>query len=229
MNKIDLLKDKYEILPVNAVIEGNTIIPGKRGKTVDLDKSYENMKASGIFREESLIYKDLLPSEILLNNKDKYIIKGNSSNNKVALIVILNANNIDKVKELDNITVFLNHNDVTIDNIKKLKSSVYTYGSNGIYSEDILMNDNIIINRTSNNKSLYCLLKEKNINTLNICNKKNMYGVIPNIIGDYSEVKNNLSSGSIILLNNINNLDIIIKYIEGKGYEIVPLSKLLEE
>lgn len=229
MNKIDLLKDKYEILPVNAVIEGNTIIPGKRGKTVDLDKSYENMKASGIFREESLIYKDLLPSEILLNNKDKYIIKGNSSNNKVALIVILNANNIDKVKELDNITVFLNHNDVTIDNIKKLKSSVYTYGSNGIYSEDILMNDNIIINRTSNNKSLYCLLKEKNTNTLNICNKKNMYGVIPNIIGDYSEVKNNLSSGSIILLNNINNLDIIIKYIEGKGYEIVPLSKLLEE
>ena len=48
MNKIDLLKDKYEILPVNAVLDSNTIIPGVKGKSVDLDKSYENMKVSGI-------------------------------------------------------------------------------------------------------------------------------------------------------------------------------------
>lgn len=39
MNKIDLLKDKYEILPVNAVLDSNTIIPGVKGKSVDLDKS----------------------------------------------------------------------------------------------------------------------------------------------------------------------------------------------
>ena len=56
MNKINLLKDKYEILPVNAILEDNTIIPGIKGKSVNLDKSYENMKKSGIFREDYLIY-----------------------------------------------------------------------------------------------------------------------------------------------------------------------------
>ena len=48
-------------------------------------------------------------------------------------------------------------------------------------------------------------------------------------VGDYVDVKNNISNGSIILLNNINNLDIIIKYIKSKGYDIVPLEELLTE
>lgn len=44
--------------------------------------------------------------------------------------------------------IFLNHKDVSINNIKKInKNSIYTYGNNGIYSEEILDNDNTIINR----------------------------------------------------------------------------------
>ena len=154
MNKINLLKDKYEILPVNAILEDNTIIPGVKGKIVDLDKSYDNMKVSGIFREDYLIYNELLPSELLSNNMDKYIIKGNSSNNKISLLVLGDSNNIDKINK-DNITIFLNHKDISINNIKKLsKNSIYTYGNNGIYSDEILSNDNTIINRISNNKSI---------------------------------------------------------------------------
>lgn len=229
MNKIDLLKDKYEVLPVNAVLDSNTIIPGVKGKSVDLDKSYENMKVSGIFREDYLVYNDILPSEMLSNNMDKYIIGGNTSSNRVSLLVITNYNNIDKINN-NNITIFLNHKDVSINNIKKInKNSIYTYGNNGIYSDEILSNDNTIINRISNNKSIYCLSKDKNSDTLTVCNKNNMYVVIPNIIGDYADVKNNISNGSIILLNNINNLDIIIKYIKSKGYDIVSLEELLTE
>ena len=56
-----------------------------------------------------------------------------------------------------------------------------------------------------------------------------MYVVIPNIIGNYYEIKNNITSGSIILINSLNNINIIIKYIESKGYDIVHLSKLLSE
>lgn len=157
MNKIDLLKDKYEVLPVNAVLDSNTIIPGVKGKSVDLDKSYENMKVSGIFREDYLVYNDILPSEMLSNNMDKYIIGGNTSSNRVSLLVITNYDNIDKIKN-NNITIFLNHKDVSINNIKKInKNSIYTYGNNGIYSEEILDNDNTIINRISKNKSIYCL------------------------------------------------------------------------
>ena len=56
-----------------------------------------------------------------------------------------------------------------------------------------------------------------------------MMVIIPNIIGNYNEIKNNLSNGSIILLENTDNIKLIIKYINSKGYNIVPLSKLLTE
>ena len=46
---------------------------------------------------------------------------------------------------------------------------------------------------------------------------------------DYLDIKNNLTNGSIILLNDMNNLDIIVKYINSKGYKIVPLEELLTE
>ena len=108
-------------------------------------------------------------------------------------------------------------------------NSIYTYGNNGLYNDDILSNDNTIINRVSNNKSVYCLSKEKNTDVLNACNNNKMYVIIPNVIGDYYEIKSNISNGSIILLNNINNLDVVIKYINSKGYSIVSLNKLLEE
>ena len=61
------------------------------------------------------------------------------------------------------------------------------------------------------------------------CNNNNMLVVIPSIIGGYNNIKNNLTGGSIILLEDTSNIDIIIKYINSKGYNIVPLSNLLEE
>ena len=72
MVKLNNIKKDYEVLPVNAIIDNDTIVPGKKGLEVDIDKSYEEMKLGGIFREESLIYKDILPSSSISNNKDKY-------------------------------------------------------------------------------------------------------------------------------------------------------------
>ena len=115
MNKIDLLKDKYEVLPVNAVLDSNTIIPGVKGKSVDLDKSYKNMKVSGIFREDYLVYNDILPSEMLSNNMDKYIIGGNTSSNRVSLLVITNYDNIDKIKNYKNVVFW----SFSLDNYRK--------------------------------------------------------------------------------------------------------------
>ena len=207
MIKIESLKEEYEVKPVNAMLDHDTIIPGINGRQIDVLKSYEEMKSSGIFREELLVYKDLYPSSLLSNNKDKYIIKGNNKENKVSLILILNIKDITKLKNKE----------------------IYTYGNNGIYTNELLTNDNSIINRISNNESKYCLSKNKDNTVLEVCNKNNMYTIIPNIIGDYTEIKNNISNGSIILINNTNNLNIIIKYINSKGYNIVPLSNLLKE
>lgn len=229
MKEIEGLKNEYEVLPVNAILEDDTIIPGIKGKEIDVDKSYNNMKIGGVFREDALVFKDLYPTSSINNNINKYIVSGSNNKKEVSLVVIL-SNNIDKIKNIDNITIFINHKDINNSNIKLLKyKEIYTYGNNGVYNKEILTNDNTIINRLSNNKSKYCLVKEKNDNILKLCSENNMYTVIPNIYGDYYNVKNNLSNGSIILLNNINNIDIIVKYIKSKGYEIVGLNKLLSE
>lgn len=229
MNKIETIKEKYEIKPVNAVLNEDTIVPGISGRQIDVLKSYEEMKSSGIFREELLVYKSLYPSSLLSNNKDKYIIKGNNNKNKVSLLLILNVKDIEKITN-NNLTLFLNHKDINIENINKLKTNeIYTYGNNGIYTKESLTNDNSIINRISNNTSKYCLSKEKNKNILEICSQNNMYTILPNIIGDYEDIKKEITNGSIILLNNTNNLNIIIKYINSKGYQITPLSNLLKE
>ena len=230
MIEISSVKSNYEILPVNAVLDDDTIIPGINGKEIDVDRSYENMKSGGVFREESLIFKDLYPSNSLYDNKDKYIISGNTTKKEVSILIILNSNNIDKIRDIDNVTVFVEHNDLSISNINILKDKeIYTYGNNGIYSREILNSDNTLINRLSNNKSSYCLVKDKNDDILKICNEYNMFVVLPNVIGNYYNIKNNLSNGSIILLDNLNDINIITKYIKSKGYDIVGLSELLSE
>lgn len=117
MVKLNDIKKDYEVLPVNAIIDNDTIVPGKKGLEVDIDKSYEEMKLGGIFRKESLIYKDILPSSSISNNKDKYIVKGNS-NNEVSLIVIYNPLTKQNITNISNITIYLNHKDITNTNIK---------------------------------------------------------------------------------------------------------------
>lgn len=230
MEEIISVKSEYDILPVSATLEEDTIVPGIKGKEIDVNKSYDNMKSGGIFREEALIFRDLYPMDSILNNIDKYIVRGNDNKRKISLLIVLNNSNINKVMEIDNITIFINHKDITTSSIKLLKNKeLYTYGDNGVYDKEMLTSDNALINKLSNNKSSYCLTKQKKEEILNICSKNNMYTVLPNIIGGYYEIKNNLSNGSIILLDNINDIDVIIKYIKSKGYVVVGLNELLSE
>jgi len=223
--------DNYNVVSIDGFIDENTIIPGVKGKTVDLDKSYENMKLGGVFREESLVFNDLIPNNSLINNKNKYIVKGNFSKKEISLLYIVKDNmDIDRLSKFNNLSLFVDSKYLTIENIKKIRNNeVYTYGKKGVYNSDILDNDNSLINSISNNKSIYCISTEKNSNILEICNDKDMYVVIPNIVGDYLDIKNNLTNGSIILLNSLDNINIISKYIKGKGYNIVGLYELLQE
>ena len=230
MKKIVSVKSDYDVLPVNAVTYDDTVVPGVKGKEINIDQSYDNMKLGGVFREESLVFNDLYPSSSIKENKDKYVIKGNGSKKQVAIIYVLNDSYIEEVKLLEDITIFINHKDVTVTNINFLvDKEIYTYGNNGVYDEEILTSDNTIINRISNNKSSCCLVKDKDNDVLKICSDNGMYTVLPNIIGGYYDVRNNLSNGSIILLDSLNDFDIIVKYIGSKGYDIVSLSELLSE
>ena len=231
MVEITKQKDKYKVEPTEAIITENTVIPGIEGKEIDVDKSYEKMKTEGVFREQSIIYNKVTPTNSISNNKDKYIIKGNNNKQEVSIIVIVDKNNtIDKIYNIDNITLFIDSKYLTIDNLNKIKSKdIYSYGNKGVYNNELLLSDNTLIKRKNNKVPLYCLSKEKNEDTLNICNNNDMYVVIPNVVGDLLNIKKSLSKGSIILLEDLNNINLIIRYINSKGYQIVPLGTLLKE
>ncbi len=231
MVEITKQKDKYKVEPTEAIITENTVIPGIEGKEIDVDKSYEKMKTEGVFREQSIIYNKVTPTNSISNNKDKYIIKGNNNKQEVSIIVIVDKNNtIDKIYNIDNITLFIDSKYLTIDNLNKIKSKdIYSYGNKGVYNNELLLSDNTLIKRKNNKVPLYCLSKEKNEDTLNICNNNDMYVVIPNIVGDLLNIKKSISKGSIILLEDLNNINLIIRYINSKGYQIVPLGTLLKE
>ena len=230
MKQIINVSEEYKVKEVNGYIEDDTIIPGIRGKEINVRRSFNNMKKYNTFVEEYLVYNNIMPTIRLEDNKDKYIIKGNNNKKEVSILLIVDSNNINKLEGMNNITLFMHHNILTIDNLNKLKNNeIYTYGNNGTYSKSILINDNTLINNLSNNRSKYCLLREKSIENLNECKNQDMYTILSIKGSNYNSIKDNLSNGKIIVLDNINNLNNIIKYINSKGYRIVSLDRLLRE
>ena len=121
--------------------------------------------------------------------------------------------------------------------IKELnEQEFYSYGEKGKYTPDTLLFSNNLISRISNNNANLCLSIEKEKKVLELCSKNDLYTIVPNIVGGdspYERIKNHLSSGSIILLNinqdTLNELEIIIDYIKGKGLKIVGLTRLINE
>lgn len=236
MIKIKEFKENNLKQPINAIIEDDTIIPGQKGSTVNTESSYQVMKKIGYFEQSKIIYEDIYPEISIYNNYNKYIIKGNTSKKKVSIIYIINnSNTIDNILSSSKNTKlnffidssYLNNN---IQIINKLKDhEIYNYGNNGTYTKDNIIITNNIINNKANNNSIYCLFLKKEINSLNQCTNSKMHSIIPTITGNYNDIKRNLTNGSIILINNTQELNNIIEYINGKGYEIVPLSQIIFE
>lgn len=84
MIKIKQEKHKYYIKPIEAIIENDTIIPGIKGKEVDINKTYSKMKRYGKYEESLIVLKDIEVKNHI--DKDKYIISGNKNKNMVTLI-----------------------------------------------------------------------------------------------------------------------------------------------
>ena len=229
--------NKTNIKPTNAIINNDTIIPGSIGKYIDNEASYKAMKKIGYYEPTLLVYKNIYPEISIYNNYNKYIIKGNTKNKNISLIYILNnkstldniINSSNKYNIKINIFIdstFLNNNISIIDKIKN--NELYNNGTNGIYTKDNLIIANNIINNKSNNKSIYCLFKEKEENSLNNCANTKMLSLLTKKSNFYN-IKNNLENGNFYLIDNTQELNKIIEYIISKGYNIVPLSELITE
>ena len=234
------LSNNYKLSSNEAVVSGDTIIPGSNGREVNIDKSYKKMRTGNVFNDKLLVFNVIYPEYKLKDNMDKYIINGNINKKEISIVFIINNdNNLDKIisildnkKVVSNLFIEYNYLFNNINKIKKYNNhNIYSYSDK--YTYDTLVIANNIITRTMNNKPIYCLSKTKNKDNINVCSYSNMYTIIPSINGGYNDIKSNLSNGNIILLdtsiNTVNELNLIINFINSKGYDIVGLDKLLSE
>lgn len=222
----------YKKDTIEAKIEEDTIIPGTEGKKVDINESYKKMKQYGKFNEQLIVYKSVGPKKLLIDNKDKYIIKGTKKNH-VSIIALIK-NDITKVNKIKNKNVNIFIDSKLLINTKSINLiNGYEIGITG-ENHDYYREANNIIKHGLKQKQGYCLTTDKDSDLLKECFKLNNYTILSDFIiknNILKPLKSNLDNGSIIVINeeSIFNIDNIINYIQSKGYKIVNLTELLSE
>lgn len=247
MIKIDDVIDKYKQDSINANIENNDIIPGIKGKKVNRNKSYKEMKKLGYFSDTLLIYDYVAPDISIENNYDKYIVSGNKNKNMVSLIFL-----VDNNDSIDNILTILESNDVKAnffvdevwlennnDLLTLIKNKGHDIGnlSNNLdYTSSSFIWMDVIIKKVVGQKFGYCYAPKENDSTIKNCSLNKDYTIKPNIIIENNyliEVKKQITPGAIIVFNTNKyiekELNLIINYINSKGYKIENLSTHLSE
>lgn len=242
MIKIKEVADNYYVPAKESVIIDKTIVPGISGQMVDIDESYYKMKKMGLFNETLLVIKKIDPVNTIKNNMDKFIISGNKNLKKVSLIFLVNSD--EKIKNVlqilenedvrSNIFVsgsFMEANNSLISKIAE-KHLIGNLSYNNDYNNSDFIWMSTIIKKFNDN---YCYSENLDEDVLKVCSKNNSYTVVPSTIirtKPLLNVTKSLSNGSIIsfYINDdlLKELDIVIKEIKSKGYEIVVLSELLE-
>ena len=242
MIKIKENEEKNNIPSTNAIIDKNTITPGLSGKEINIDKSYKEMKKLGTYNENMLVYTKVLPEVSINNNKNKYIRSGNKNFTEVSLIFKINKNTdlqklltlLDKNNTKANFFISYEYLEKHINEIEKEKNiEYYNYGKNGTYNDEIILIANNIISKKRNPANI-CLTETNTNNTLKICSENEQFTIYPEIInGTINSIKSKINNGSIISFEvtntTLNELPLIINYINSKGYTISLLSELINE
>ena len=244
MKEIRKTDDKYKIDSVDALIIGDSIVPGKVGKEIDYKKSYNQMKKYGAYNEFLTTLKDIKPVVSIDDNYDKYIISGNKEKRSVALVFkVYKDTNIDSIlsvlkKKKSTATffidgTFLENNVLKIKGMKNHELEILSY--NNSYDESLFETSISYLENIHEKDVRYCY-SENNNEILKLCSKLKLHTVMPSLIiknNLYSEVKKYLDNSIIISIEinnyNLKELSSTIDYIKGKGYEIVKLNELLKE
>lgn len=241
MKEIIKNKNKFEIKSVNAIVKENTIIPGKQGKEVDLEKTYTKMKQYGTYNEALTVLKETKPTISIDDNYDKLITSGNKENKNISLIFKVEKDtNINKLLSILNyhniqVTFFIDGLYIENNNINNLSNhQIELLSYNNTIDEITFSSALSYLSYKTNKSPKYCL--EENNNIISLCKKLKLHTISPTIIikkDPYKELKNNLSNSSIILvpINNqiYESLSTSILYIKSKGYKFLTLSDLLSE
>ncbi|MBQ9011527.1 MAG: polysaccharide deacetylase family protein [Bacilli bacterium] len=99
--KIDEVKSNYEVKAIEPIIKGNTIIPGKNGKEIDVSATYNVLAQSSSFNEKLFVYKPKYVKTKLEKNKNKFIVGACKNNKSIGLLFKVSDNDsISKVKQV---------------------------------------------------------------------------------------------------------------------------------
>ena len=247
MTEIQQQEQEYMTPPINATIKDNTITPGINGKKIDIQQTYNEMKKIGEFNKKYIKYEQTQPEITIENNYDKYIVSGNKQKNSVSIVFLLyNDENIEKIKQIlkKNNTqatffidsVWLEKNNNQLKELTNLGHTIGNLTPNIDYQDMEFIMINNIIKQETTQTHYYCYSKTQNEQTLNKCRQYRHYTIIPNIIiktNPLKEIKKQITPGAIIELpindKTYNELELIIKYINSKGYTIKNLEEHLSE
>lgn len=235
--------EKYKKEAIDAEIIDNTIIPGISGEEIDIERSYSKMKRYGKYNESLLVKKKTKPNISIEDNYDKFVIGGNSKNNKVSFL-FLATKDIDVTKVLSilkqkniNATFFIDFYFYDLEKIKEIASLGHEIGNlslNYDYQDPSFSWLTTKIKRVVN--TTYCYDDDFDDETILLCSASKLYTIKPSIITDSRpllEVKKQVKNGSIISFHINETLEkelaSIISYLKSKNYEIVSLNDLLQE
>ena len=241
MKDIRKTSEKYKVESIDALIVGNSIIPGKVGKEIDYKKSFSKMKKYGNYNETLTVLKDVKPVISIDDNYDKYIIRGNKEKRSVALVFKVykdtKINNLLKILDKNKVSAnffidgtFLENNVLVLKSMKNHEIEILSYNNEldkNLFETSISYLENILEKDVN-----YCLGEE----VLSLCSKLKLHTIKPSLEihnNLYKEVKNNIDNSMIISIDinsyNLKELSTTIDYIKEKGYKIVLLRDLLSE
>lgn len=229
----------------DAVIVGDTIIPGISGSVVDEDKSYAKLKEIGHYNSSLLEYKRVPPKVSIVNNYDKYIVSGNLTKKQVSLILILDEDSLLKealtILEDNKANFFVNSLwlEENSDDLLKIINAGHVVGNlsyNGDYNHSDFIWMDTIFKRAGGQEIGYCLAIEENEEYLKTCATHKNYTIKPSILNNRTpiiDLKEQLKNGSVIALNinnrTVKDLPLIVKHINSKGYKMVNLNEIITE
>ena len=247
LNEIEIVASQYKIKPINAIVSNNNVIPGIFGKEVDIKQSYKKMKKINNFNINLLVYKEIEPEISVKEMYDKYIISGNTQKKEVSLLFLVEKT--DDINEIINILKkyeisstfyidgnwFENNNEKIITLINE-GFLIGNLGYNYKYNVSGISWMNTIVTKIGKQKNTYCYTEIDDQDLLDICKNNQSYTIKPNIITNINpliEIKKDLKNGSIITLKinktTIEQLPLIIEFINSKDLKIVNLEELLNE
>ena len=149
MKEIKEKQTLYNKKPINAIITKNTMIPGIKGRKINLDKSYNKMKSINSFKESLIVFDEINPNKSINNIYDKVIISGNPNINKICVLT-----------KLDNNYCYTTSLDINKNCIKENKQTIHI--------EKITSNYLVKVKESVKNGSIFFLDSKEENNELNI-------------------------------------------------------------